>query len=197
MIDNPVSGQSPRRGHFLLESGYHTDLWFDLDSLFLDPKVIAPEISALAELIKPFGITAVCGPLLGGAFLAQSLAAHLKLRFFYTQLLAHNEQQSLFAARYKLPPNPRERVKGEQVAVVDDVISAGSSVRATASELLDAGATVAVVGCLTLLSSQAREYFANLNIPVVANREQEFKLWSPDTCPLCREGVKLENPGQE
>jgi len=34
---SPVEGVPARRGHFLLESGYHTDLWFSLDGLFREP----------------------------------------------------------------------------------------------------------------------------------------------------------------
>jgi orotate phosphoribosyltransferase len=56
-----------RHGHFLLESGYHSDLWFSLDALFLDPHVLAPHVAALASLVRPYGVSAICGPLLGGA----------------------------------------------------------------------------------------------------------------------------------
>src|ERR1700731_746907 len=74
-----------RRGHFVLESGFHADLWLSLDGLFVDPKAVAPLVSELAMLIKPYGVSAVCGPLVGGAFLAQSLARHSGLRFYYTE----------------------------------------------------------------------------------------------------------------
>ena len=64
-----------RRGHFALESGYHTDLWLTLDALFVDPVAIAPLVAALAGRLRAHAPTAVCGPLLGGAFLAQAIAA--------------------------------------------------------------------------------------------------------------------------
>ena len=76
MTDDMLKALPARRGHFLLESGYHTDLWFTLDALFVAPKDIAPRVVALAELLRPYSISAVCGPLLGGAFLAQAVAAH-------------------------------------------------------------------------------------------------------------------------
>jgi len=34
-----------RRGHFALESGYHTDLWITLDALFVDPASLAPHVA--------------------------------------------------------------------------------------------------------------------------------------------------------
>ena len=33
---------SVRRGHFVLESGHHGNLWLDLDSLFLRPAGCCP-----------------------------------------------------------------------------------------------------------------------------------------------------------
>jgi hypothetical protein len=33
---------SARRGHFVLESGHHGNLWLDLDSLFLRPARLRP-----------------------------------------------------------------------------------------------------------------------------------------------------------
>ena len=80
--DEILGALPTRRGHFLLESGYHTDLWISLDGLFRDPTALAPRIASLAGLIRPHGISAVCGPLLGGAFLAQALAIGLGVRFY-------------------------------------------------------------------------------------------------------------------
>ena len=37
-----------RQGHFLLESGHHTELWLDLDALFAEPRRVAPLIAAMA-----------------------------------------------------------------------------------------------------------------------------------------------------
>src|SRR5262249_15685423 len=59
-----------RAGHFGMESGLHSALWLDLDTLFASPTRIEPFIAALADMLRPFRVDAVCGPLLGGAFLA-------------------------------------------------------------------------------------------------------------------------------
>ena len=81
-----------RSGHFLLESGYHTDLWLTLDALFLEPTGTAPLVSALADKLRPYGVTAMCGPLLGGAFLVIFFGREyhnpeFKLIFWVPQLL--------------------------------------------------------------------------------------------------------------
>ena len=127
MTGNILTALPARRGHFLLESGYHADTWFSLDELFADPATVAPLVADLAERLRPYGPRAVCGPLLGGAFLAQALATSLRARFFYTEPVMARDRTALFAAEYQLPPASRSLVRGEPIAVVDDAISAGSS----------------------------------------------------------------------
>lgn len=194
MTDDILKTLPVRRGHFLLESGYHTDLWFTLDALFVSPRDLAPQVSALAEMLRPYQFSAVCGPLLGGAFLAHALAAQMGLRFYFTRRMPPGTGGGLFAAEYRLPPELRRLVGGERIAIVDDCISAGSSVRATAEELTAAGAFTVAIGTILLLGNQAVEHFSARGVPVVALDHQKFNLWAPAECPLCPTGAPLENP---
>jgi orotate phosphoribosyltransferase len=189
-----------RTGHFVLESGYHTDLWLTLDALFVNPASIAPQVAALAGRLRGHAPTAICGPLLGGAFLAQALAMELGARFFAVEpapaapAAPDAGAARLFTARYRLPPGQRACVRGERVAVVDDVISAGSSVRAAIAELTGAGGTIAAVGALLVLGEAALDHFAAHAIPVEALGRRGFSLQAPAECALCRAGVPLERP---
>jgi orotate phosphoribosyltransferase len=194
MVEDIFATIPARSGHFLLESGYHTDFWFELDGLFVDPDRCAPLIGALSERLDAYDISGVCGPLLGGAFLAQAIAIKLRKRFYYTQPVTQKSNQGLYRAEYHLPPELRAHIKGERVALVDDVISAGSSVRATHAVLTAAGAEIVVVGTLMLLGSKASPYFSELGVPVEASERREFNLWSANNCPMCRLGTALEDP---
>ena len=82
------------RGHFAYESGHHGDLWLDLDSLFLDPGRTDRFAAALAARLEPLALDAVCGPLVGGALLAQAVGAQLGVDLLYA------ERQR---PRYRLP----------------------------------------------------------------------------------------------
>ena len=64
----------PRTGHFDLGTGYHGDVWLDLDALFLRPARLRPSVKWLAERLRQHSPDAVCGPLEGGAFLAYAVA---------------------------------------------------------------------------------------------------------------------------
>jgi orotate phosphoribosyltransferase len=187
-----LSALPARRGHFLLESGYHTDLWLTLDALFVDPGRIAPLVAALADKLRPHAASAVCGPLLGGAFLAHALSTAMGAGFYYTEPGPASAAQGLFAAQYHLPSEQARRVRGERLAVVDDLISAGSSVRATIAALTAAGAATVVVGTLVILGGAAVDHFASQRVPVETLDHRDFNLWKPADCPLCRTGPVLE-----
>jgi orotate phosphoribosyltransferase len=182
-----------RRGHFQLESGYHAGLWLDLDPLFSVPRRVAPFVSALADALRPYRIEVVCGPLLGGAFLAQLLARELDSEFCFTTGPTFGEADGLYRARYRLPPAFASRVNGRRVVIVDDVMSAGSSLRSTYRELLVHGAITVVAGALLLLGTKGEECFAACGIPVQAAVRDEFQLWLPSECPLCAEGLPIDH----
>jgi orotate phosphoribosyltransferase len=82
-------------------------------------------------------------------------------------------------------------VEGERVALVDDAISAGSSVRATKSVLDKAGALTVVAGALITFGDTGQCYFNKHGIPVEAIEHREFTMWNPDQCPLCASGEPL------
>lgn len=183
-----------RRGHFALESGLHTDRWFALDGLFVEPLALALGVDELAELLRPYDPSALCGPLLGGAFLAQALAMRMGIRFYFTERVANADGVPLFSANYRLPHDVLGRVATERIAVVDDVISAGSSARATIAALRAARAEVVAVGALVLLGEEAIAHFESLRLPLVAVERDALELWTPSECPLCRDGHALEAP---
>ncbi|HKX55701.1 MAG TPA: phosphoribosyltransferase family protein, partial [Xanthomonadales bacterium] len=172
--------------------GLHTDVWLELDAWFLDPANLQPQIDALANQLQPYAITAVCGPLVGGAFVAQSLAALLGVRFYFTERSTEPSSSGLFSAVYRLPAGVRTQAAHESFAVVDDVISAGSSTRATVSELNRCGARTVVVGALLLLGDRGERHFMDQSIPVVAAAREELSLWEPGSCPLCQAGMTVE-----
>lgn len=78
--------------------------------------------------------------------------------------------------------------------MVDDVISAGSSTRATIAALTDAGASTLVVGTFLVLGDKAVAHFASQSVPVETLGRRDFNLWKPADCPLCEAGPPLEDP---
>jgi orotate phosphoribosyltransferase len=182
-----------RRGHFRLESGHHSAMWLDLDGLFAEPRKIEPLVAELTEEVRDFDVEVVCGPLVGGAFLAQLVARMLEVEFCYTEREALSGVEEMFRARYRLPAAFAARLDGKRCAMVDDVMSAGSALRGTYASLRANGADPAIAGALLVLGSTGASYFAREGVPVVSVLQEEYSLWDPASCPLCRGGMPLED----
>src|SRR4029078_5216026 len=125
---------------------------------------------------------------------AAASAAVLRFFFFYTEAVPRGAGAALFAAGYRLPGEMPRQVAGSRVAVVDDVISAGASVRATIAALEAAGASIIVVGTLLLLGDVGSSHLAERGLPLEALGRRDFAMWEPADCPLCRSGVPLADP---
>jgi orotate phosphoribosyltransferase len=184
---------SARTGHFPLESGHHGDLWLELDAMFWEPATLEPLAHRLAERIRPHAPDVVCGPLVGGAFLAQLVAARLGVRFCHTQR-ASSGDGGLYAATYRLPDALAVRLPGLRVAVVDDVVNAGSAVRATLAALTSAGAQPVALGALLALGTTPAAVAAAVDLPLEALATRENQIWEPEHCPLCARREPLQTP---
>jgi orotate phosphoribosyltransferase len=185
-----------RQGHFRLESGHHGNLWLDLDSLFLRPTRLRRFAAALALQFGDLAIEAVCGPLVGGAFLAQAVAAELDVEFYHTERIATTDFGGLYSPNYRLPETLRDRIGGKRVAIVDDAINAGSAVRATYLDLQASGAKPAAVGALLVLGHSAAQLADGWNVPLAWIAQLPSELWRPEACPLCAAQIQLEDGPQ-
>lgn len=196
MLDEPrvafLDLVGAHRGHFRLESGHHSTLWLDLDALFSEPRRIAPFVKALCDRVGPYEVATVCGPLLGGAFLAQLVAHALDVEFCFTERVPAQDGAGLYGARYRLPPAFHTRVRGARVAIVDDAMSAGSALLGTFGELQSYGAVPVVGAALLVLGSAGADLFAQHGVAVEAVIRQEYDMWAPAACPLCTAGVPLD-----
>jgi len=178
------------RGHFRYESGHHGDLWLDLDGLFVDARRARGWAAALAGRAAGCRPDAVCGPLTGGAFVAQSVAAELGAGFVF----AERAVSSGGAVRYRVPGSLRERVRGRRVLLVDDAVNAGSALLATLADLLECGARPAGFAALLTMGDAASRAAARHGVPLFALASIERGMWPADACPLCASGAPLADP---
>jgi orotate phosphoribosyltransferase len=167
-----------RRGHFAYESGHHGVLWLDLDTLFVRPSRLQPYVAELASQLALHGLEVVCGPLVGGALLAQAVATELDVAFCYST-----------PGSYTLPDAFAPVVTGRRVAIVDDAVNAGAAVRGTAAAVRGLGGQLTAIGALLLLGAAV-----DLGVPVEHLAAMPAALWTVADCPLCHAGAPLDNP---
>jgi len=181
-----------RRGHFQMESGYHSDQWFTLDRLFDEPARLRPFVRELARRLAAHRVDFICGPQTGGAKLAQLLARELNVEAIAVERIAAAAATKLFPVRYELPVAAREKVRGHRVAIVDDAISAGSAARGTQADAAACGARPVALGALFVFGHKADAFAREHQLALEALARLDFNLWLPTECPLCQRGMAVE-----
>lgn len=185
-----------RHGHFRFESGYHGEIWLDLDRLFANQRRIAPLARELAGRLSGHDVEAFVGPLVGGAFLALMIAAELDAEFAYVEPQPAAAGGRLYSVEYRLPNTVAPLLKDKRVAIVDDAISAGSGLRGTFHALVAAGAKPAVAGALIVLGDTARPFLAANGLALEQLATLAAPLWAPEVCPLYARRAPLDSPPQ-
>lgn len=177
-----------RSGHFDLGTGYHGDVWLDLDALFLRPALLRPHVRRLADRLLEHQLDAVCGPAEGGAFLALAIADVLGTAF----LPAHRDPDSgsSDATGYRLP-GVRGGIAGWRVAIVDDAINAGTAVRACFKQVRARGAVPVAVAALLALGQARVVIEATLAVPCYAAGTIPSQVWPAEQCQPCSRGAAL------
>ncbi len=195
MDDDVLSLVRGRRGHFRLESGHHGDLWFQLETLCLHSRAMRPFAARLAAQLEKYNVDAVCGPLVEGAFVALLVSLELGCDFVYAERFANTTREGLFPVEYRLPAVLQPAVQGKRVAIVNDVINAGSAVRGTFYDLQAHGAAIVAIGALLALGDAIAAFAAENHVALELLKQMPNYLWPPAECPLCAQGEPLEIVG--
>ena len=145
MNENVLSFVRGRQGHFKLESGHHGDVWFELETLCLHSRELQPFAVQLAAKLSQHKVEVVCGPLVEGAFIALLVSLELGCDFVYAERFANPAREGLYPVEYRLPKALHSAVRGKRIAIINDVISAGSAVRGAFSDLQSIGAHVVAI----------------------------------------------------
>jgi orotate phosphoribosyltransferase len=180
-----------REGHFVFESGHHGRVWLDLELLFLHPERVQPLAEALANRLRRFQPAAICGSLVEGAFVGLLVASSLRLPFSYSEPTRNDDGAGLFPVSYPIPRSLQAQLRGKRVAVVNDVINAGSAVRGTLAALEDCDAKPVAIGTLAVYGEAASELAASHAVPLETLASFDSEIWEPRSCPLCARGVPL------
>jgi len=184
---------APRTGHFRFESGHHGDHWLEPDLLLQRPTVLRPFAARLAERLQRHRFEVVCGPLTGGAFLAQMVAEQCDVAFAFAERFAPPPSDALYQVRYRIPDALRDGLRGASVAIVNDVTNAGSAVRGTYEDLVACGARPVAIGTLIAFGAWSTSFAKDHDLALEALETSGNNLWTPDECPLCAAGEPLGN----
>jgi orotate phosphoribosyltransferase len=130
--------------------------------------------------------------MVGGALVAQLVAAKLDVECYFTQRVRSPDVDG-GAPRYRLPNVFRRLANGKTVAVVDDAINAGSAVLGSLAELATAGACVSVVGTFVALGAATDVFPTGGKIRLESILSIPSGFWPASECLLCSAGVPLDD----
>lgn len=169
-------------GHFRLSSGRHSDVFVQKFRLFENP---APTQLCGRALAARFGgeFDVVASPAIGALVLGWATALAAGTRSIFAERV---DGAMVFRRGFRLVP-------GERVLVVEDVVTTGGSAREVVDLVAAAGAVPVGVGALVDRSDSGSP--PTLGVPLTALVRLEATSWDADSCPLCRSGAPLEDPG--
>jgi len=183
-------------GHFILSSGNHSNRYLQSAKVLEDPKRAAVLADALAQIIREskIEVDTVCAPALGGILAGYELARSLNIR-------------SIFVERKEGGMELRrgfEVKKGEKVLICEDIITTGGSAMEAAAIIEKLGAEVVAFASLANRGFCKREGSditpkseckLPCDKPLFALDDFTFEMYSPEECPLCKEGGIAIKPG--
>ncbi len=185
-------------GHFLLASGNHSRRYLQSAKVLEYPKKASLLTDALAKMIKESGIEVdtVCAPALGGVLAGYELARSLDVRSIFVE-----KKEGGMELRRGF-----EVSKGEKIIICEDIITTGGSALKAAQAIEALGAEVVAFASLANRgfckrvggNSEAKsECSLPSDVPLFALDDFSFEMYSPEVCPMCKEGSVAIKPGSK
>jgi len=183
-----------RSGHFLTESGRHSDVWFNSQNLFKEPNQLSPIVSELGKKITRHTFDIVCGPMFGGAQIAKMISDEYDMDYVISERhVTHDVSSPKPIVSYFIPKNSHGQVKGKKIAIVDDIINAGAATKATYDVLISLGAIPVLLGALLVKGDLIYPFISSNNLSLEMISKCDNNMWLPEECPLCAAHQTLES----
>jgi orotate phosphoribosyltransferase len=170
-------------GHFILTSGLHSPVFLQKARVFMYAAATERLCKALAEKIRSQGFAPldyVVGPAVGGIIPAYETSRHLGVPAIWVEREA---------GKFRLRRFQIER--GARVAVIEDIVTTGLSIRETVEALQQLGANVVCAACLVDRSAGK----SNVGVPLVSLAQYEIPTYAGDKLPKELAAIPAIEPG--
>ena len=176
------------QGHFRLTSGLHSSEYLQSALVLQHPAAAEKLGHLLAEAIRkitPERINVVVAPALGGLIIGHEVARAMG---------------APASSSWSGPPGAGTDMqlrrgftveRGENVVVIEDVITTGGTTKDVVDILRAAGANVVTAGSIIDRSGGQ----ADVSVPRVALVTMHVAAHYPEACPLCLQGIPVVKPG--
>lgn len=181
--------QALLEGHFQLTSGRHSDMYIQCALVLQYPDVSEKLGEELVARVKeenagvPVRLSAVCAPALGGIILGHVVARALGVRAIFAE---RDSSDGMLKLRRGFEIKP-----GETILAVEDVITTGGSLKEIVQMAQASGAKLAGVAAVAERSASPINFGTTKTVLL----KLPLKDYSPQDCPLCKEGTPAVKPG--
>ncbi len=167
-----------KKGHFLLTSGLHSDVYFEKFRIIERPFALIEYIKDDLRRIKALNFDIVLGPQFGGAFIAFAFGYLLSKKAVYAE---KDINGNFYIGR-------GFEIKNKKILLADDVLTTGSSIKKVL-KILQGRAEV--VGIYVLIDRRDNKTDEFMGIPLISGLKVSADTYKPEECPLCQRGVPL------
>jgi len=171
------------KGHFKLTSGVHSDTYIQCAQVMQYPGFIQSLCNELGKRFKDDRIEVIVGPAIGGIIMAHVMA--LALGSWVRAVFTERENGKMTLRR------SFQIKKGENVLVVEDVTTTGSSVREVIDIVKERQGKVVGVGALIDRSGGKIDFGVKYEKLLTIKMD----VHDPRDCPLCKKGIPAIKPG--
>lgn len=169
------------RGHFILTSGRHSDVYFEKFRILEQPQVLSALCSQIAHRFSDVELDVVAGPTTGGIIIAFEVARQMGIPAVYVE--TENGKKTLRRGK--------TLATGTRCLIVDDVLTTGTSLVETQAVVEQAGGTVAAFGVLIDRSSPDLQLMA----PLYAAYQVSAKSYDHNEIPEWLAKIPATKPG--
>ena len=168
-------------GHFILTSGRHSSSYFQCARVLQHPQYLTHFAEMIAEHFNKEKIDAVISPAIGGVVLGTEVGRILNIRTIFAE---RKDGDMCIRRGFKIEP-------GENILIVEDVITTGGSVREVMDQVINHKGTISGVGVMVDRSNGSIALHPN-QFSIIA---MEAKSYGPNEVPESLSAIPVQKPG--
>ena len=168
-------------GHFILTSGKHSPSYFQCAKLLQYPGYLSKFANLIAQNFHDIDIDAVISPAIGGIVLGTEVGRILDVKTIFAE-----RKNGEMCIRRGFEVN-----EGQNILVIEDVITTGGSVQEVMNEVKKMGGVISGVGVLVDRSNGSVKLHQN-QFSII---ELQAVSYHPDNVPVSLKKIPVQKPG--
>jgi orotate phosphoribosyltransferase len=168
-------------GHFVLRSGLHSGHFFQCAKVCQQMAAVERLSTLLASKSQSLSFTTVLAPAMGGLVIGQEVARQTKSRYIFAE-----KENDVLVMRRGFTFQP-----GEQVLIVEDVVTRGGRARECIEMVRQAGAVPVAIAMLVDRGANETRF----DIPAISLLELSFPTYAADDLPSKLAALPVQKPG--